>query len=74
MGEHRAMVLRRLAPINQEGDSIELDSLDYVQYVDIAILRSLMIDLECINRWAIHIPTCEIERACVRPRENGTHP
>jgi len=27
MGEHRAMLLRRFAPINQEGDYIELDSV-----------------------------------------------
>ena len=28
MGEHRAMVLRRFAPINQEGDRIDLDCMD----------------------------------------------
>ena len=28
MGEHRSMVLRRFAPINQEGDRIDLDCMD----------------------------------------------
>ena len=42
MGEHRSMVLRRFAPINQEGDIIDLDSVDYGQYIDIAILRSIL--------------------------------
>lgn len=39
MGEHRLNVLGRFAPINQEGDCIELDSVVYGQYVDIVLLR-----------------------------------
>ena len=75
MGEHRSMVLRRFAPVNQEGDYVDLDSVVYGQiYIDIVLLRSIMIDLECMRPWAIRILTCAVERACVRPRENATHP
>ena len=39
MGEHRAMVLRRFAPINQEGDRIDLECKDHGQIHEIVLLR-----------------------------------
>ena len=46
MGEHRSMVLRRFAPINQDGDEIDLDCIVYGQLHEIVLLRSLTIHLE----------------------------
>ena len=74
MGEHRAMLLRRFAPINQEGDCIELDSVVYGPLHEIVLLRSTMRDLASMRRWAIRIPTCAIERGRCVTRENATHP
>ena len=48
MGEHRAMVLRRFAPINLVGDRIDLECKDHGQIHEIVLLRSLMIELECV--------------------------
>ena len=48
MGDAREHAPRRFAPINQEGDYIDLDCIDNGQYVDIAILRSLTIHLEYV--------------------------
>ena len=74
MGDTRDYVLRRFAPINQEGDCIELDSVVYGPLHEIVLLRSIMIDLECMRPWAIRIPTCAIERGRCVTRENATHP
>jgi len=46
MGEHRSTVLRRFAPINQEGDKDEHDGIVYGQIHEIVLLRSLTIHLE----------------------------
>ena len=48
MGEHRAMVLRRFAPINLVGDRIDLECKDHGQIHEIVLLRSLTIHLEYV--------------------------
>ena len=45
MGEAKDYALGRFAPINQEGDYIELDCVDYGPLHEIVLLRSLMIEL-----------------------------
>ena len=62
MGDARDYALRRFAPINQEGDEIDLDCIVYGPLHEIVLLRSLTIHLEHMRRWAIRIPTCAVKR------------